>query len=251
LADHPEFVRQAISWVRIVDVNDLTVSLFEAESKEQLVASLDRVFVPETLEVFAGELIALAEGRTSFEAETVLRTLKGERLTVLFTITFPAQPDRFDSVLVTVMDISERKRAEMLTRQVMESSPDEVAVVGRGYRYRRVNPIYERLWRMPAERIVGMHVADLLGTEVFEQTIKPKLDRCFAGEEVKYTNWFVDARGQIYMAVSYSPLRLDSKSVEAALVISHDLTEHELAAEALREAQMKLAHVNRVTTMGQ
>jgi PAS domain S-box-containing protein len=169
--------------------------------------------MPETEEVFAGELIALAEGRTSFEAETVLRTLSGERLTVLFTIRFPTQPDRFDSVLVTVMDITERKRAEVLTRQVMENSPDGVAVVGRDYRYRRVNPVYERLWQMPAERIVGMHVAELLGTEVFEQTIKPELDRCFAGEEVKYTNWFVDARGRSYIAVSYSPLRPDSEAV--------------------------------------
>jgi C4-dicarboxylate-specific signal transduction histidine kinase len=39
--------------------------------------------------------------------------------------------------------------------------------------------------------------------------------------------------------------------VEAALVISRDLTEHMLASEALREAQIGLAHANRVTTMGQ
>jgi C4-dicarboxylate-specific signal transduction histidine kinase len=39
--------------------------------------------------------------------------------------------------------------------------------------------------------------------------------------------------------------------VEAALVIIRDLTEHMLASEALREAQMELAHVNRVTTIGQ
>jgi C4-dicarboxylate-specific signal transduction histidine kinase len=39
--------------------------------------------------------------------------------------------------------------------------------------------------------------------------------------------------------------------VEAALVISRDLTEHMLASEALREAQLELAHANRVATMGQ
>jgi C4-dicarboxylate-specific signal transduction histidine kinase len=39
--------------------------------------------------------------------------------------------------------------------------------------------------------------------------------------------------------------------VEAALVTSRDLTEHVLASETLREAQMELAHANRVTTMGQ
>jgi hypothetical protein len=39
LAGHPEFVRQAISWVRVVDVNDVTIRLFAAESKDQLLAS--------------------------------------------------------------------------------------------------------------------------------------------------------------------------------------------------------------------
>jgi len=117
LAAHPEFVQQAITMVRIVDVNDATVKLFAAESKNDLLVSLHKVFVPETQEVFVGELIALAEGRRSFAAETLLQTLKGERLTALFTVTFPPQPARFDSVLVTVTDITERKRTEESLRQ--------------------------------------------------------------------------------------------------------------------------------------
>ncbi len=117
LAAHPEFVQQAIAMVRIVDVNDVTVKLFAAESKNDLLVSLHKVFVPETQEVFAGKLIALAEGQRSFAAETFLQTLRGERLTALFTVTFPPLPARFDSVLVTVTDITERKRTEESLRQ--------------------------------------------------------------------------------------------------------------------------------------
>jgi len=117
LAAHPDFVQQAISMVRIVDVNDVTVKLFAAERKNDLLVSLHKVFVPETQEVFAAELIALAEGQRSFAAETFLQTLKGERLTVLFTVTFPPRPARFDSVLATVTDITERKRTEESLRQ--------------------------------------------------------------------------------------------------------------------------------------
>jgi PAS domain S-box-containing protein len=112
LAANPQFLRQAISLVRIVDVNDVTLKLFAAESKSELLASLDRVFVPETDQVFVEELVALAEGRTSFEAETILRTLQGKRLTVLFTMTFPPPHAGFESVLVSVTDITERKLAE-------------------------------------------------------------------------------------------------------------------------------------------
>jgi C4-dicarboxylate-specific signal transduction histidine kinase len=92
-----------------------------------------------------------------------------------------------------------------------------------------------------------MHVADLVGRDVFEQRGKPNLDRCL-GEESP-AEWFTLMAE--YRAISYWPLRPDSQQVEAALMIARDLTEHMLASEALREVQMRLAHVNRVTTMGQ
>ena len=250
-AAHPEFVQQAITMVRIVDVNDVSVKLFAAGSKDELLVSLHKVFVPETQEVFLRELIAIAEGRTSFEAETVLQSLKGDTLTALFTITFPQPSARFDRVLVTITDITERKRAEYLTGQVFESSPDRVSIIGRDYRYQRVNPVFERFWRVPAEKAVGMHVADLLGMEVFEDKVRPSLDRCFAGEDVSYAEWFATALGRRHMAISYSPLRPDSERVEAVLVIGRDLTEHMLASEALHQAQAELAHVTRVTTLGE
>ena len=112
IAAHPEFIQQAISMVKIIDVNDATVKLFEAQSKDELLVSLHKIFLPKTGEVFAGELIAIAEGRTNFESETVLQTLKGDKLAVLFTIAFPRQPAKLNSVLVSIMDITERKRAD-------------------------------------------------------------------------------------------------------------------------------------------
>jgi PAS domain S-box-containing protein len=154
-------------------------------------------------------------------------------------------------VLIVCEDITEGKWAEYLTAHVFESSPDGVGLIGRDYRYQRVNPRYERISGMPAERIVGKHVADVLGTEAFEQTIKPNLDRCFAGEEVSFAEWFTRSFGRRYLAISYSPLQRDTGRVEAALVIWRDLTDLLLSSEALREAQAELAHANRVATMGQ
>jgi PAS domain S-box-containing protein len=159
--------------------------------------------------------------------------------------------DRQDQGLAFVLDLTERKRADYLARQVFERSPDRISIVGRDYRYQRVNPAVVRRGGMPAEKIVGMHVADLLGMEAFEQTAKAYLDRCFAGEEVSYAEWFTFSHGRRYLAVTHSPLRPDSERVEAVLAISRDLTEHVLASEALREAQAELARVTRVTTLGE
>jgi signal transduction histidine kinase len=111
-AEHPEFVARAVQLVRIVDVNDATLRLFGAGSKDELLVSLHKVFTPETLDVFAGELLAVAEGRTSFAAEAVLQRLDGERLDVAFTIAFPPEPASLERVLVSIMDVTARKRAE-------------------------------------------------------------------------------------------------------------------------------------------
>ena len=251
LAANPEFVHQAIPMVNVVDVNEMSVRLFAAEGKEELRVSLERVFVPETEEVFAEEMIAIADGRTSFEAETVLQTLKGKRLTVLLTITFPPPWARFDSVLVTVKDITERKQAEYLTEQIFETSPDSFCIVGRDYRFKRVNRATAIYFGRPAEQIVGLHIADQAGTEVFERQMKPWFDRCFAGEEVSHAGWVVHRLGRRYLRTTCSPLRPQSQGVEAGLMISRDFTEYALASEALREAQAELAHVTRVATLGE
>jgi PAS domain S-box-containing protein len=148
-------------------------------------------------------------------------------------------------------EIADRNQAEYLTGQVFECSPDAVLIIGTDYRYKRVNPIHARNWGRPAESMVGMHMSELVGVEFFEQKLRPFLDRCFAGENVRFDDWFDNARGHRFISASYSPLRTGSQQIEAALVIARDLTEHALASEALRQAQADLAHASRMTTMGE
>jgi PAS domain S-box-containing protein len=113
---HPEFVRHAIDQVRILDVNDATLRMFHANDKEELLQSLAAVFEPESQAVFVEELVALAQGQPNFEAETVARTLRGDRIDVLFSVAFARGDTGEYSALVTTVDITERKRAEQALR---------------------------------------------------------------------------------------------------------------------------------------
>ena len=151
----------------------------------------------------------------------------------------------------TVQDITDRKRAEYLAAQVFESSPDRVAIIGRDYRFRQVNPVFERFWKVPAARALSMTVADIVGEEMFDQTFKVHLDRCFAGEDVSFGAWLNYQFGRRYVAITYTPLRPSSERVEALLMISRDLTDHMVAVETLQKAQAELAHVTRITTLGE
>jgi PAS domain S-box-containing protein len=114
-----------------------------------------------------------------------------------------------------------------------------------------VNPAYARLLDLSPEDVTGKLVSDLISPQVYEETTKPSLDRCFAGEDVDHVSWLPSHLGPLYLAVTYSPLRRSSEQVEAVLAIVRDLTALAQASEALRAAQADLAHVNRVATMGQ
>jgi PAS domain S-box-containing protein len=150
-----------------------------------------------------------------------------------------------------VRDITEHKEAEYLMRQVFDSSPDGIAIVGRDYRYQRANRVYEAMWRIDPGTIVGRTAASVIGADVFERTSKPNLDRCFAGEDVKLSAWVNSAFGRMYAVISYTPLRPSADRVEAVLVIINDFTEHMLAQEALQKAQAELAHMSRVMTLSE
>jgi PAS domain S-box-containing protein len=218
------------------------------EALGQISHQLLRTIFPSPLEDITAELLSTGH----WEGELVHTKRDGTQVTVASRWSLREdESGRPVGILETNNDITERKRAEYLTRQVFERSPDRMAIVGRDYRYQRVNPAFARRWSMPQEAIVGMHVAGLIGSERFEQLNKAYLDRCFAGEETYYADWLARSDGRRYLAVTHSPLRPSSEQVEAALVIIRDLTEHMLAVDTLRETQMQLAHVNRVTTMGQ
>ncbi|OWY69279.1 hypothetical protein B7486_22315 [cyanobacterium TDX16] len=116
-AEHLEFVQQAIGMVKLLDVNDETVRMCEAQNKQQLMTSLHQVFLPETHEVFIEELLALAAEKTFVSGETVVQTLQGKRLNVLFTLVFPPPNQPYDRVLVTWIDISDRKQAAIALQE--------------------------------------------------------------------------------------------------------------------------------------
>jgi PAS domain S-box-containing protein len=120
LRRHPETLDELIALVRIVDVNQETLRMYEASDKSELMQSLSRIFTPETRQVFAEEIAAIANRESSMSSETVAETLKGRRINVLFTMAFPPPWGSFDSVLVSVVDITERKNAEDVLRESQE-----------------------------------------------------------------------------------------------------------------------------------
>jgi putative methionine-R-sulfoxide reductase with GAF domain len=112
-------VGHCASLVKIVGVNRATLELFEASTVEEFFGGLNQIFGPESFAVFQAELTALAEGQTRFESEGTNYTLTGEKKDiVLRAFIAPGHEESWAKVLITMIDITERKR---LAQQIQES----------------------------------------------------------------------------------------------------------------------------------
>lgn len=115
LAGRPELTARLAEHVRTIDVNQYTLELFEASSKDELKQSLSRLFVAETYPVLIEQMAILADGGRSFDGEMALQTLKGRRLDVKVTIAF--EGERCERTLVSILDITALKSAQRALRE--------------------------------------------------------------------------------------------------------------------------------------
>jgi diguanylate cyclase (GGDEF)-like protein len=110
---HPEFVTRCMQEIRVVDVNQETLRMFGAPDLDTLLGNLSRIFRDEMRESFAEQLQDLWNGKTVQHREVLNYSLSGEVLNI--HMQFAVQDDRLDSwdlVLVSLVDITARKKAE-------------------------------------------------------------------------------------------------------------------------------------------
>jgi PAS domain S-box-containing protein len=115
---HPEAVAQCAALVKVLDVNQESLTFFQTSRKEEIPANLPFYFMENSWGVFREELLALAENKTRFEGEIRIRVLSGEtKLIILRLAVVPGCQETLSRVLVSFFDITERKRAEEALRQ--------------------------------------------------------------------------------------------------------------------------------------
>ncbi|MCX5579808.1 sensor domain-containing diguanylate cyclase [Kaistia terrae] len=105
-------VKICSSRLRVLKVNQKTLSLLEAASLEELEANLGRVFRDDMLHAHVDELVQLWNGHTQFTSHTVNYTLSGKRLDIQLKGTIvPGYEANWERVLVAIEDVTERETA--------------------------------------------------------------------------------------------------------------------------------------------
>lgn len=111
--EHPDVLLNCLQSVRVLDVNQNTLELYKADSKERLYQGLKATFIEESLVSFSHQLAEFAKGGTRFDCETVQQTFSGEKLWVATSISIaPGYEQTWEKAFVSIVDITKRKQAE-------------------------------------------------------------------------------------------------------------------------------------------
>ncbi len=112
--DHPEELKNCTDMIKILDVNESTLKLYEADSKEAMTQNLDKILTNKSHDILKEQVLTIAEGK-AFEIQCVNRTLTGREITVLMKASIPPGYEKtWAKVLISVHDLSERMRAVFL-----------------------------------------------------------------------------------------------------------------------------------------
>lgn len=112
LKANPQLASRALHLARVVDVNEATLRLFEAKSREELLGPIDLTFDPESLADLLPEALGKAERGSQYDIETTVPSRTGRMLNVIMHFSIPAEGEGLSTTLVSVVDITKRTQAE-------------------------------------------------------------------------------------------------------------------------------------------
>ncbi|MFW9803259.1 MAG: PAS domain S-box protein [Candidatus Thorarchaeota archaeon] len=247
LDENPEAPRYAVSLIRIVDVNSRSVEMYEADSKEQLIANFDALFVDETYPCFTEELLAIwNEGPDRLQFESHATTLKGKHLYTGITWKAPILQGKMDlsRVMVAVSDISHRmafeealRSSEEKYRTIVDAMEDMVFVYDMDGNYSQYFAADDRLLAVPPEDFLRKNVKEVLSPELAESFLTC-FDKVRSTGEAERLDYMLRIREQILWFSASLTLHEDGESIVAVV---RDITARKEVENDLRDSEERFA----------
>ena len=155
-------------------------------------------------------------------------------------------------------DVTERRRAEQaekgahaLMSAILESSPDVVVfALDRGYRYLAYNKLHRETMRAiwGQEISPGMNMLDIVGQDGDRSKARQNFDQALSGQSFTVTEEYGDEDlKRLTWLDYYSPIVSESGEITGLTCYCLNVTEKELAKDALQDANNKLRIISSIT----
>ncbi len=126
LIAHPDVVQQCAAAVKVLAVNQATLILFKAPDETALLGNLAQIFGPESYDIFREEILSL-DVEQVFRSEIVNYTLENNPIYVSIQMAITSgYESTWSRVLVSLVDITERKQAEDALQQAHDNLEQRV-----------------------------------------------------------------------------------------------------------------------------
>ena len=243
--NRPEAVAKCAALVKIVAVNQMTLDLYRAKSKEELTAGLDRVLIENSYSDFIEQLAALADGATRYEDVVVNQTLLGDKMHLMLRwFVAPGYEESYSKVFLSFSDITERvlaeealKESETKFRSLTESSPNMIFINKQGkvvYTNRRS----EEIMGFTRDELYApeFNFFTLIAPESME-LVKSNFKKHMKGENLEpYEYTLLDKEGRKIEAIITTKL-IDYEGSNAILGIITDISKQKRVERALESSR--------------
>ena len=127
--DHPEVMAELARSVKVINVNRATLDIYKAPNEKAFMGKLDQFFCEESYDLLREELIAISEGKTSFQGDGVNKNLDGDivHISIRWSVA-PGSEETFSNVVVSIVDITKQKEWEQ-ELQILNTELDGYAHV--------------------------------------------------------------------------------------------------------------------------
>ncbi len=172
--------------------------------------------------------------------------------------TFVDAEGHFAGCLGVFTDITDRKRveeelrnSEAQLRLVTDAIPMLIVYLDREQRLRFVNRAFTDWYRVERDKSIGLHLADLIGDLAY-RTMRPSIEAALDGQTVECEQSLV-VPDQVERDVrcAFVPDMDDASSLHGLVAVISDITESKHIEQWERTRLQELAHVSRITTIGE
>lgn len=259
---HPRALGEALDLIKVLDVNEASLKMFEAANAAELRTGLRKIHAEHLQRHFARELQAIWDGRSQFDNEITARTLKGNRIEYLLhwdAAMHLGAPD-LRHVIVAITDITQRNRAEQertnalrFLETLINNLPSvAIQIYDQHGRIQLWNPASEELYGYTMEEMEGRRLQETVITAQDLPAFESELNRIWQLQQVGPPGEYPVLRKDGTRRHVYStmfPLVHDGMTV-AVCSLEVDITQRKQVEEALRESEARLRLALESASMG-
>lgn len=234
LDQNPEEVAFLASKVKILSLGGSTLSMFRADSKNELLANLSNIFSQESISAFKEELITFYNGETFFKVEAPQQRLDGSAFMTNTSISIvPGHEKNWDRVLVTIEDITERTEAQNAVDGFFEQAMNIHLIAKLDGTILRANTGWKTILGYTPDELQGSSFPSLIHPDDLPSTYS-EMEKLAQGKTTFYfENRYRNKQGR-YHTLAWSAVV--PKAGDIIYAVASDITERKKAETDLRRA---------------